>query len=177
MAQAKNSIKVGFLRKPHGLHGFLKVTPLTEFVDERFAPGDSLLLELNGAIHDKELVVQESRWHGDDLLVKFEGFDGVESVQHLRNAYLLLPDDMERLDLEEDDFYADELVGLQVFAHNGSHLGAVRRLYEYPSHPILQVEKGHQELMIPFVKALIDEVDLDQGRIILTAKYSTSHSL
>lgn len=175
--QAKNSIKVGFLRKPHGLHGFLKVTPLTEFVEERFAPGDSLLLELNGKVHDTELVVEESRWHGDELLVKFEGFDGVESVQHIRNAYLLLPEDIERLDLEEDDFYADELVGLEVFAHNGSHLGLVKRLYEYPSHPILQVESGHQELLIPFVKALIDKVCLDKGRITLTAKYSTSQFL
>ena len=28
-------------------------------------------------------------------LVKFEGYDGVESVQHIRNAYLCLPPEMD----------------------------------------------------------------------------------
>lgn len=177
MSQSKASIKIGFARKPHGLHGFLKVTPLTEFVDERFAPGDPLILELNGFTHDKELIIEESRWHGEDLLIKFEGFDGVESVQHIRNAYLLLPSHMDRLDLDEDDFYADQLLGLEVVTHAGESLGTVVRLEEYPSHPILQVQKVGHEYLVPFVKALVGEVDLTRGRIVLTAEYSVQSSL
>jgi len=174
MANQKKAIKVGFARKPHGLHGFIKVTPLTEFVDDRFAPGDIVVLELDNNSVGKQLVIEDSRWHGEDVLIKFEGYDGVESVQHIRNAYLFLPPEMDRLDLDDGDFYADELLGLQVITSNGIVLGIVKRLEEYPSNPVMQIIKGRKEVLVPFVKALVDEVDLESGRIILTDQFSSS---
>ena len=177
MDNSKKAIKVGFARKPHGLHGFIKVTPLTEFVDERFAPGDTVVLELDNDSDGKQLVIEDSRWHGEDVLIKFEGYDGVESVQHIRNAYLCLPPEMERLDLDDGDFYADELLGLQVVTSNGSVLGVVKRLEEYPSNPVMQVIKGRKETLVPFVKALVDEVDLKSGRIILTDQFAPATAI
>lgn len=177
MDNSKKAIKVGFARKPHGLHGFIKVTPLTEFVDERFAPGDTVVLELDNDSVGKQLVIEDSRWHGEDVLIKFQGYDGVESVQHIRNAYLCLPPEIDRLDLDDGDFYADELLGLQVITSNGSVLGIVKRLEEYPSNPVMQVIKGRQETLVPFVKALVGEVDLKSGRIILTDQFAPSTAI
>ena len=156
------------------MHRFIKVTPLTEFVDDRFAPGDIVVLELDNNSVGKQLVIEDSRWHGEDVLIKFEGYDGVESVQHIRNAYLCLPPEMDRLDLDDGDFYADELLGLQVITSNGIVLGIVKRLEEYPSNPVMQIIKGRKEVLVPFVKALVDEVDLESGRIILTDQFSSS---
>ena len=177
MTDFKQAIKIGFARKPHGLLGFVKVTPLTEFVDERFAAGDVVVLALDGVANDKQLVIEDSRWHGEDVLVKFEGYDGVESVQHIRNAYLCLPPEMDRLELDDGDFYADELLGLQVITSTGVVLGVVKRLEEYPSNPVMQVVKGRQEVLVPFVKALVDEVDLDSGRILLTDVFTLSSKI
>ena len=174
MGNNRRAIKVGFARKPHGLNGFIKVTPLTEFVDERFAPGDAIVMELDDQSLGKQLIIEDSRWHGEDVLVKFEGYDGVESVQHIRNAYLYLPPEVDRLGLDKDDFYADELLGLQVITSGGNVLGIVKRLEEYPSNPVMQVVKGREETLVPFVKALIQEVDLQSGRIILTDKFISS---
>ena len=172
MTKNKQSIKVGFARKPHGLHGYVKVTPLTEFIDERFAPGDTVMLRLDNDLVGKQLVIEDSRWHGEDVLIKFEGYDGVESVQHIRNVYLFLPPELDRLELDDGDFYADELLGLQVITSTGSVLGVVKRLEEYPSNPVMQVIKGRKETLVPFVRALVDEVDLESGRIILSDQFT-----
>tara|TARA_Y100000589_G_scaffold104507_1_gene98859 strand:+ start:2754 stop:3287 length:534 start_codon:yes stop_codon:yes gene_type:complete len=174
MTRNKQAIKIGFARKPHGLYGFIKVTPLTEFVDERFAPGDSVILQLDDKSAGKQLIIEDSRWHGDDILIKFEGYEGIESVQHIRNAYLFLPAELDRLDLDEDDYYADELLGMQVITSSGAVLGIVKRLEEYPSNPVMQILKGRVETLVPFVKALVHKVDLKSGRIILTDQFTSS---
>ena len=177
MTKNRQAIKIGFARKPHGLLGFVKVTPLTEFVDERFAPGDIVIIKLDDGSTGKQLIIENSRWHGEDVLIKFEGYDGVESVQHIRNAYLCLPPEEERLELDEGDFYADELLGLQVVTSNGSVLGVVKRLDEYPSNPVMQIVKGRHETLVPFVKALVEKVDLESGRILLTDRFTASSSV
>ena len=37
-------VRIGYLRKPHGLHGFLKMTCLTDFASERFQGGSECIL-------------------------------------------------------------------------------------------------------------------------------------
>ena len=163
-------IKVGFIRKPHGLKGFLKVTALTDFPQERFVEGAELYL-VSKQGDEAILEVDEVRWQGVEILVRFCGFETVESVQQMRGGYLCLLESEERLELEEDDFYLDDLVNLEVSTVSGKYLGRVKRVHDLPANPVLEVGHKNKEYMVPFMKATISEVNLEEGTITLEGQY------
>jgi 16S rRNA processing protein RimM len=72
---------------------------------------------------------------------------------------------------EESEYYWVDLVGLQVFNPAGERLGEVRSVLDHSAHPILEVEgegaPGSEPVfrLIPFVGAIVRDVDLEKGRI------------
>ena len=72
----------------------------------------------------------------------------------------------EDADLADDEYFDDELLGMEVFnAETGALLGALVRVDPYPAHQIYTV-KGEKEYLIPAVKgAFIHSVDLDANRM------------
>jgi len=171
---SEDLVKIGFLRKPHGLDGFLKMTCLTDFASERFQPGTScMVLKEEQPLLSVEIAECKSR--GSDILIRFEGRESIEDAEELRNSYLCV-EYSDRISLQEDDFYVDQLVGLDVFTDSGLHIGSVIRVEEVPANPILEIlgtEEGRgKPILVPFVKALIESVDMDGRRIELSSNFS-----
>lgn len=162
MLQSNSLVKVGFIRKPHGLQGFVKMQALTDFVEERFQIGEVFFLE----DEQDRVKLEDIKSQKDGFLVKFEGIDTVEDAEALRGLYLLIPKDY-RQDLDNSSFYPDQLQGMFVFVGE-KELGRVVKLELYPANPVLIVKGEESSFQIPFVKAAIKEVDKKAGRIVLT---------
>ena len=62
--------------------------------------------------------------------------------------------------LEEDEFYADDLVGLRVVDGERA-VGVVERVRELPSCEVLEVG----ELLIPLIDDAVRDIDLEAGTI------------
>ena len=88
-------------------------------------------------------------------IVRLEGVDTREAANALRGEPLLAP----RPPLEEDEYWAEDLVGCEVAGH-----GKVVRMLEYPSCEVLETEDGS---MIPLVRDAIARVDVQGRRIEL----------
>jgi 16S rRNA processing protein RimM len=67
---------------------------------------------------------------------------------------------------DEDEYYWDELIGLEVVNIQGEALGRVTGLLETGAHDVLQVQ-GERLRLIPFVEAYIQSVDLAAGKIVV----------
>jgi 16S rRNA processing protein RimM len=68
----------------------------------------------------------------------------------------------------EGEFYWVDLIGLTVLNRDGSALGTVVGLIETGPHCVLRVDPGQpeaQEVLIPFVDAYVDAVDMAARRI------------
>lgn len=164
-------VRIGYLRKPHGLNGFLKMTCLTDFASERFQPGSEcmLLKEGNPAL---SAVIAECKPMGSELLIRFEGRDSKEEVVALRDTYLCV-EYSDRMSLKKDDFYVDQLIGLDVFTASSLCLGRVMKVDELPANPVLEIHsQDSKPLLIPFVKALVSSVDLEAGKLVLSREFS-----
>ena len=69
---------------------------------------------------------------------------------------------------DEDEFYYSDLNGLHAIDQNGEDLGKVSDILETgATHPILRISKGSQSFMVPFADALVEEVDLEAGQIVI----------
>lgn len=59
------------------------------------------------------------------------------------------------------------MVGLKVF-RDDKEVGEVIRVDHLPSQDLLIVKAGENEILVPFVKAIVPEVDIKSGKVIVT---------
>ena len=64
----------------------------------------------------------------------------------------------------EGRYYLADLVGLEVVNEQGEPLGVVRRTYSNGAHDVIEVG-GDRTRLIPWVAAVVKEVDLSKGQI------------
>ena len=69
---------------------------------------------------------------------------------------------------EDDAWYDHQLVGLDV-VRDDQVVGRVIRVEHFPAQDLLIVRlPGDREVLVPFVKAIVPEVDVPAGRILVT---------
>ncbi len=167
---AKTQLRVGRLVKAHGLKGALKLELYTDDPDGRFAPGSTFTLQVpeSSPWHGKSLTVREFRWMNTHPVAFFEGVDDRSAAEELVRAILWIDQDPEDVSPEDDAWYDHQLVGLDV-VREGEVVGRVIRVDHFPAQDLLIVRvRGDREVLVPFVKAIVPEVDVAAGRVIVT---------
>jgi 16S rRNA processing protein RimM len=97
--------------------------------------------------------------------VQFDGVTDRESAVALRGVVLLAPVHIRPPLAGPDDFYDTDLVGLQASTVDGRALGPVTDVHHGPAGDYLAVRVGGRERLIPFVAAIVPEVDLAAGTV------------
>ncbi|MGC4836214.1 ribosome maturation factor RimM [Micromonospora vinacea] len=187
---------VGRIGKPHGVRGEVTVEVRTDEPEARFAPG-TVLRTAPGATPPParntvpgtapgatpppttdepgvpfrvpaELTIEEARFHQGRVLIAFDGILDRNTAEALRGTLLVVdsadvapPDDPE-------EFHDHQLVGLAVVTPAGERLGEVARIDHAPSSDLLVLRRPEgRTALIPFVRAIVPEVDLAGGRVIV----------
>ena len=154
---------VGRIGRAHGVRGDLFVEPLTDEPENRFAIGEKLQTEKNGL-----LTVADQKWHSGKLILHFSGVDDRNSAELLKGCELVIEVDPNVLPDDPDEFYDHQLVGLKV-VFNEEVIGQVSEVIHLPAQDLLSVSKTDGiEVLIPFVKQIVPEVDLRKGQLVIT---------
>jgi 16S rRNA processing protein RimM len=104
----------------------------------------------------------------DMLVVRVAGIDSREDAEKLtgvalyaRRSQLPPPSD--------EEYYHDDLVGLEAVTREGGKLGRVAALQNFGAGDILEVmpDEGGETLLLPFTKAVAVEIDFGAGRIVI----------
>lgn len=159
---------VGRIVKAHGVRGELVVQSRTDSPRQRFAPGAVLDARLRDGT-ERSLTVNAAREHSGRLLVAFAGVGDRDAAESLRGALLLVdPTTLARPE-DPDEFYDHELEGLLVVTTAGRQVGTVREVVHGPAGDILAVDRagGGDEVLVPFVREIVPEIDLAAGRILI----------
>ncbi|KSU55328.1 ribosome maturation factor RimM [Microbacterium enclense] len=168
---AKTQLRVGRLVKAHGLKGAFKLELYTDDPDGRFVPGSTFTLQVpeSSPWHGRELTVREFRWMNSHPVVFFEGVDDRTAAEELVKAILWIDQDAETAPAEDDAWYDHQLVGLNV-VRDGVVIGRVVRVDHFPAQDLLIVRPSGEdrEVLVPFVGAIVPEVDIAGGRVVVT---------
>lgn len=156
-------VVVGIVGRAHGLRGEVVIELRTDEPDRRFALGQLLRAEDD----TRTFTVTSARYHSGRLLVTFHELGDRTAVEAARGTRLVL--DVAANELPEDDgeFYDRQLVGLRVLDAAGGHVGAVTAVVHLPGQDSLEVSTEHGTRLVPFVAALVPEVDLASGHLRL----------
>ncbi|MBI4469854.1 MAG: 16S rRNA processing protein RimM [Acidobacteria bacterium] len=156
-------IAIAEIVRTHGLRGEVVANPLTSRI-ERFEDVRTLLARsTDGELSRLEL--KAYRFKGAQLLLQFDSIDTIEKAGSLVGTLLCVPQE-EVIDLEENEFFAYQLVGCSVATLEGRELGEVVKVLDSTGTPVLVVREGDgREYMIPFAGSICTEVDLPRRRI------------
>ena len=155
---------VGRIGRAHGIHGDVFVEPFTDEPDDRFAPGTLIDVADGGA-----LTVATMRWHSGRMLIRFDGVDSRTAAEELRGSELTIDVDPTVLPNDPDEFYDYQLVDLSVRLVDGTVVGQVAQVVHLPGQDLLEVERPDGgQVLIPFVTAIVPEVDILEGTITIT---------
>lgn len=142
------AVAVGVVGKPLGLRGEVYVQPDPDLAVE-FSPGDRFT---TGA---HTVTVATSRLHGNRLVLRFEGVDTREDAEAMRGRVLTVERD--ELDLDDDVFWADELIGRPVVTADGTPVGTVAGVADGAAHDYLVVARDRgDDLLVPAVDELVE---------------------
>lgn len=150
--------KVGKIVNTHGLKGEVKVIPSTEDVNN-FKRYEVIFID---GIERKILGV---KFQKDRVILKIEGIDFIDDAEKYKNKIIEVPRDMEP-ELPEDTFYARDLIGIHVFDTEGNDLGPIYDVIETKNNDVYWIRKP-KELLIPVLKEIVLEIDLDEEKIII----------
>jgi len=166
---ARNQLRVGRLVKAHGLKGAIKIELYTDDPDGRFAPGSTFTLQVPEASpwHGKQLTVREFKWMNSHPVAFFDGIEDRSAAEELIKAILWIDEGEDDAASEDDAWYDHQLVGLDVVREDVV-VGRIVRVDHFPAQDLLTVKVGDREVLVPFVKAIVPEVDVAAGRVVVT---------
>jgi 16S rRNA processing protein RimM len=147
-------VTVGRVGRPHGLDGSFFVERASED-PERFARG--AVVYVNG----EPVRIAASKRSGGRPVIRLE--HGVS-----RGAELTVRRD-ELPPTGEDEYYAFQLVGLEVAAEDGRVLGRVAEVAPGIANDVLQLDSG---LALPLVEDCVRRIDLEGGLILIAAGFA-----
>lgn len=157
-------ISVAHIARPQGIRGEVIADLLTDF-PERFSRLKNVLVKkASGDLVSLQL--QNSRPHKGRVLLKFVGFDDMNSAETLRGARVVITAD-QLVKLPKDSFYEFDLVDCEVKTAEGQFIGKVTSVQRFGAAPLLVVSDGDREHLIPLTSSICTEVDVAQKRIVV----------
>ena len=158
-------VTVGRIGRPHGVRGDVVVGVRTDEPELRFAPGSRLDTDPVGV---GPLTVAGYRWHSGDLLVRFEEISDRTAAAELGGTWLLVDSAVLGALDDPDEFRDGDLVGLSVRTVDGTAVGTVADVLHHGQDILaIQPSAGAGQILVPFVKAIVPEVDIPGGVLVI----------
>jgi len=155
-------LQAGTILSPHALKGEVKVYP---------AAGDPHRFEdlrevyIRTAAGYRALEIERARCAKNLALVKFRGLDRIEDVENLRKKELLVRRE-DALELDEDEYYTADLIGMEVSDESGARIGVLADILPTGANDVYIIRRdtpAGAELLLPAIHDCILEVDVENG--------------
>jgi len=144
---------IGEITAPVGLRGEVRVHALTEH-PERFAELRKIGLQRDaGPV--RIVSVRFVRGDGYRVVLALDGVDTIDQAEALRGTRIMVPRSW-LLPLDEDEYYYDQLLGLEVVTTTGEALGPIIQIWETGANDVYETPLA----LIPAIKEIVLRVDL-----------------
>lgn len=157
-------LQVGVITSTHGIRGEVKVFPTTDDAT-RFEELEHVILDTGK--EQIPLEIQSVKYFKQFVILKFKGIDNINDIEKYRKMPLLI-ERKDAVELEEDEYFIADMIGMQVFTDDGKHFGILKDVMETGANDVYIVESDeHGEVLIPAIHDCILEVDVPGGKITI----------
>ena len=128
-------LKVGVITTTHGIRGEVKVYPTTDA--DRFLDLEYVLLDTGR--EKRKLEIENVKYFKNLVILKFRGIDNINDIEMYKKRELWIPRE-EAQELEEDEYYIADLIGMDVVLEDGSKFGTLKDVMETGANDVYVVE-------------------------------------
>lgn len=154
-------IEVGKISRSFGLEGAFKLISSLDD-DNQFNNFTKLIVFGSSDYRD----IEKIWFKKNNIYVKLEGIDSIDEVEKLIGFSVYVDEDEFDNTLNENQFLIESLIGNDVYIEN-NRIGTVKDVFNGPSQDILIITNGKDEAMVPFVKNIVTDVDLNSKKITI----------
>ena len=153
-------LKVGVITTTHGVRGEVKVYPTTDG-PERFLELDYVLLDTGKEL--RKLEIKNVKFFKNLVILKFKGVDNINDIEKYKGRDLWIPRE-EGQELEEDEYYIADLLGMSVVLEDGQEFGTLKDVMETGANDVYIIDSAeHGEVLLPAIRECILDVDLEKN--------------
>lgn len=157
-------LKVGVITTTHGVRGEVKVYPTTDG-PERFLELDYVLLDTGKEL--RKLEIKNVKFFKNLVILKFKGVDNINDIEKYKGRDLWIPRE-EGQELEEDEYYIADLLGMSVILEDGREFGTLKDVMETGANDVYIIDSAeHGEVLLPAIRECILDVDLEKNVMII----------
>ena len=157
-------LQVGVITATHGIHGEVKVFPMTDDI-KRFKKLKEVYLDTGK--ERKLLHVVSCKFVKNQPVLKFKEFTNINEVEMYKRKGLFVTRD-QAVPLEKDEYFIADLIGLEAESDEGEDLGELSDVLQTGANDVYVLSKeGTDDILLPAIKECVKEVDLENGKIIV----------
>ena len=157
-------LKVGVITTTHGVRGEVKVYPTTD-EPERFLELDHVLLDTGKEFRDLE--IKNVRFFKNLVILKFKGIDNINDIEKYKGHDLWIPRE-EGQELDEEEYYIADLLGLHVILDDGTEFGTLKNVMETGANDVYIIDtNAHGEVLVPAIRECIQDIDLEKNTMTI----------
>lgn len=158
-------IPIGKIIGPHGIRGQMRLHSYSGNFSSLSHVSLVSLKASDGTIRD--FALKSAQAHNGRFIITLADCNDPDQVEPLVGNEVCirrcnLPE------LEDDEYYWCDLIGLEVFTDEGTLLGTVSEIFETGSNDIYIVRNDDREFLIPAIGDVIKSIDTSKGRIVIT---------
>ena len=144
------------------MRGEVKVYPTTDDA-ERFLDLEYVLLDTGREL--RKLTIQNVKFFKNLAILKFQGIDNINDIEMYKGRDLWIPRE-EGQELDEDEYYIANLLGMEVYLEDGSRFGTLKDVMETGANDVYIVTRTDgSEVLLPAIHECILDVDLEENRM------------
>lgn len=150
-------LQVGVISSTHGVRGEVKVFPTTDDL-QRFKSLKNVILDTGK--EQIPLEIQGVKFFKQFVILKFKGIDNINDIERYKRRSLFVTRE-DAVELEEDEYYIADLIGMDVITDEGEE-GKLVDVIETGANEVYVVEfDKYGEVLIPAIHDCILDVDIE----------------
>ena len=150
-------LQVGVISSTHGVRGEVKVFPTTDD-PQRFKSLKNVILDTGK--EQIPLEIQGVKFFKQFVILKFKGIDNINDIERYKRRSLFVTRE-DAVELEEDEYYIADLIGMDVITDEGEE-GKLVDVIETGANEVYVVEfEKYGEVLIPAIHDCILDVDIE----------------
>ena len=157
-------LQVGVITQTHGVHGEVKVFPTTDD-PERFLDLEYVFLDTGR--EKKKLAIQSVKFFKQFVILKFKGINNINDIEKYKRCALLV-DRENAVELEEDEYFIADMIGMEVLTEDGEIFGTLKDVIETGANDVYIINsKKHGEVLVPAIKECILDVNVKEDKMLV----------
>ena len=150
-------LQVGVISSTHGVRGEVKVFPTTDD-PQRFKSLKNVILDTGK--EQIPLEIQGVKFFKQFVILKFKGIDNINDIERYKRRSLFVTRE-DAVELEEDEYYIADLIGMDVITDEGEE-GKLVDVIETGANEVYVVEfDKYGKVLIPAIHDCILDVDIE----------------